>query len=536
MDNIKKGRRDTPLALVSLLIIFSLVGGMTAFPKASIDGAEKVLYWCTTIFASPILLFAFFAVLFVGWLGSSKYGKIRLGEGKPDYSTASWIFMFILSGLGSSTLYWGFLDWAYYYQTPGLNLTPESQEALKFSVAYSFFHSGLSAWAIYAIGAVAMCYHFHVRKNKGLSLASMIEAITGFKAQGPVGRLVDLLFMLCMFGALTISLVLTAITFAKLLSILTGIPDTFTTQVIIILAVSVVFTLSSYVGMDGGMKRLSHMVCWGVVILALYIYLAGPTQFITSNSLSSMGLMLTHFVDMSLFTDPMGDGKFTREWTVFYWLWWISYAPGVALFVTRVSRGRTIREVLMAMVLGGCIGIWFVFGVLENYSVHSFITGLVNVPDVLSKQGGEVAIGMLLDHLPAGRAVMAFFLAVMVVFLAAHMDAVGYAVSATCTRDLEEGEDPAPADRLFWCVMLTLVPLAMIFAKAPLNTMKTAVIVTAIPFALIILVKVYGLLKWLREDYGHVPSHQIDEHRPASKAVQAAPEAPVAAVTSKQPV
>lgn len=419
--------------------------------------------------------------------------------------------MFILSGLGSSALYWGFLDWAYYYQTPGLNLAPQSQQALKFSVAYSFFHSGLSAWAMYAISAVAMCYHFHVRKNKGLSLSAMVEAITGCRANGPIGRLIDLVFMLCMFGALTISLVLTAMTFSKLLAILTGIPDTFTTQLIIILAVSVLFTLSSYVGMDGGMKRLSHMVCWGVMALAIYIYLLGPTQFITSNSLSSIGLMLTNFINMSLFTDPLGDGKFTREWTVFYWLWWISYAPGVALFVTRVSRGRTIREVIMAMMLGGCVGAWFVFGILENYSVHNFITGVVNVPGVLSQQGGEAAIGMLLGQLPAGHLVMTAFLLVMAVFLAAHMDTVGYAVSATCTRDLAEGEDPAPVDRLFWCIMLTLVPLAMIFSKAPLNTMKTAVIVTAIPFLLILLIKVYGLLKWLREDYGDVPAHLIEE-------------------------
>ncbi|WP_137008380.1 MULTISPECIES: BCCT family transporter [Aquitalea] len=515
MQTSKQGRRDIPLAVVSLLIVFALVFVMIAMPKASVAMANQLMYWCTTVFASPILLFAFFAVLFVIWLGLSKYGQIRLGEGGPDYSTSTWIFMFIMSGLGSSTLYWGFLDWAYYYQTPGLNLPPSSPQALKYSVAYSFFHSGLSAWAMYALGAVAMCYHFHVRKNKGLSLAAIIGAITGRKPDGALGRLVDLLFMLCMFGALTISLVLTAITFARLLSILTGIPDSFTTQLIIILAVSVLFTLSSWVGMDGGMKRLSQMVCWGVVVLAGYIYLLGPTQFITSNALSSLGLMLSSFVDMSLFTDPMGDGKFTREWTVFYWLWWISYAPGVALFVTRISRGRTIREVLVAMVVGGCAGIWCVYGVLESYSVHSFISGLINVPQVLSEQGGEVAIGQLLDLLPAGRWVIAFFLAVMAIFLAAHMDAVGYAVSATCTRNLAEGEDPSPADRLFWCVMLTLVPLAMIFAKAPLNTMKTTVIVTAIPFALITLVMVYGLLKWLREDYGDVPAHQVGEQPPA---------------------
>ncbi|MGE8531235.1 MAG: BCCT family transporter, partial [Acinetobacter guillouiae] len=356
-----------------------------------------------------------------------------------------------------------------------------------------------------------LCYSYHVRKNKGLSLASMIEAVTGFKATGPVGRLVDLMFLLCMFGALTISLVLTAVTFTNILSQLTGIPNTFMTKVVIIFAVSILFALSSYVGMDKGMQRLSHMVCLGVVLFAIYVLCFGPTQFIMNNSLMSFGLMATNFVDMSLFTDPMGDGKFTREWTVFYWLWWISYAPGVALFVTRVSKGRTIKEVILAMVIGGSVGLWFIFGVFENYSVYNFIHGMVNVPQVLSQQGGEVAISQLLGLLPAGKLMMWIFLGIMVIFLAAHMDAVGYAVSATCTRGLREGQDPSPNARLFWCVMLTLVPIAMIFSKAPLDTMKTATIVTALPFIVIILIQTYGLVKWLIEDYSKVPSHLIEQ-------------------------
>jgi BCCT family betaine/carnitine transporter len=283
------------------------------------------------------------------------------------------------------------------------------------------------------------------------------------------------------------------------------------TKVVIIFAVSILFALSSYVGMDKGMQRLSHMVCLGVVLFAIYVLCFGPTQFIMNNSLMSFGLMATNFVDMSLFTDPMGDGKFTREWTVFYWLWWISYAPGVALFVTRVSKGRTIKEVILAMVIGGSVGLWFIFGVFENYSVYNFIHGMVNVPQVLSQQGGEVAISQLLGLLPAGKLMMWIFLGIMVIFLAAHMDAVGYAVSATCTRGLSEGQDPSPNARLFWCLMLTLVPIAMIFSKAPLDTMKTATIVTALPFIVIILIQTYGLVKWLIEDYSKIPSHLIEQ-------------------------
>jgi len=337
-------RRDTPLALISLAIVALSVLGLGFYAQPSIKVAERVLYWSTHTLGTPVLVFSFIAILFVFWLACSRYGRIRLGQDPPSYKTSSWIFMFVMSGLGSSTLYWGFLDWAYYYQTPGLNLAPESAEALRHALAYSFFHSGLSAWALYAVGAVAMCYHYHVRKMPGLSLAALVEAVTGFKAAGPIGRLIDLLFMLCMFGALTISLVLTALTFAKLLSVLTGWPDNFMMQLTIIVSVALVFTLSSWLGMDSGMKRLSELVCWGVILITVYVLIMGPTLFIVNYSVESLGVMASNFVRMSLFTDPLGDGQFSREWTVFYWLWWISYAPGVALFVARVSRGRTIRE------------------------------------------------------------------------------------------------------------------------------------------------------------------------------------------------
>ena len=502
---------DKPLAILTLAIVFASVAGLAIYSTESIALAATMMGWVTRVFTTPVLIFTLLSVVFCLWLAFSKYGHIKFGHEKPEYSTMTWIFMFFLSGMGSATLYWGFLDWAYYYQTPGLNIPAQTPEAFKYSVAYSFFHYGPSAWSIFALTSVPLCYHYYVRKNKGLSLAAIIEAVTGYKATGPVGRLVDLLFLLCMFGALTISLVLTAVTFTNILSLLTGIPNTFTTKVTIILTVSVLFALSSYVGMDSGMKRLSQLVCFGIIAFAIYIFIFGPTEFILNNSLSSLGLMSTRFMDMSLFTDPTGSGQFTRDWTVFYWLWWISYAPGVALFVTRVSRGRSIREVVLALIVAGCAASWSMYGILENFSAHSFLNGLVDVPAILASKGGEVAIGELLNLLPAGTALMWAFLIIMAVYLAAHMDAVGYAVSATCVRNLKEGQDPSPNSRLFWCIMLTLVPIAMIFSKAPLDTMKAATVITALPFIVIILIQTYGLVKWLKQDYGHVPAHEIEQ-------------------------
>lgn len=507
-------RRDGFLTICTLTAVLVTVIAMVRWPAAAAATASQLFDWSTRSFGSLVQIFVFACVIACLVLAFSKYGNVRLGEGKPEYSTLSWVFMFICAGMGSSTMYWGVMEWVYYYQSPGLNVPTGTREALEYSISYSFFHWGLSAWAVYALPSLAMAYHFHVRKNKGLNLASIIEAITGFRATGPVGRLVDLIFLLTMFGALTVSIALTASTFTRGLSGLFGVPDTFVTQLIVIVGVSVLFSASAYIGIDGGMQRLSHMVCWGALLLAAVVFAIGPTLFTGNNIVNGLGLMLQNYVHMSLFTDPTGDGAFSRGWTVFYWLWWVSYSPGVAMFVARVSKGRKIKEVIYALLLGGSVGCWFFFGALESYSMHQFMSGAIDVPRILKEHGGETAVEMLLSALPAGKVFLAVYLAIMIVFLAAHVDAVAYAVAATTTRNLEEGQDPSPTSRVFWCVMLTLVPLAMLFVKASLETMKTAVVLTAIPFLVILGIKLFGLFRWLLQDHADTPAHLIEAARP----------------------
>lgn len=517
-------RSDGFLTGATLAAVLVTVFALTQWPVQAAATASSLFEWATRSFGALVQILVFGCVLACLALVFSKYGNVRLGEDKPEYSTLSWVFMFICAGMGSSTMYWGMMEWVYYYQSPGLHIASGSRDALEYSISYSFFHWGLSAWAIYALPSLAMAYHFHVRKNKGLNLAAIVEAITGFRASGPVGRLVDLIFLLTMFGALTVSIALTASTLTRGLASLTGLPDTFMTQVIVIVGVSVVFSLSAYIGIAGGMQRLSHMVCWGALLLAAVVFLIGPTQFIGSNIVNGLGRMLQDYVHMSLFTDPTGDGAFSRNWTVFYWLWWVSYSPGVAMFVARVSKGRTIKEVILALLLGGSLGCWFFFGALESYSMHQFLSGAIDVPRILKEHGGEEAVQVLLTAMPAGQFFLAVYLIIMVVFLAAHVDAVAYAVAATVTRNLREGEDPGPTSRVFWCVMLTLVPLAMLFTKASLETMKTAVVLTAIPFLAILSVKLFGLYRWLVQDYGGIPAHLIESSGGrAGHAPEAAP-------------
>lgn len=514
--------RDLPLIIISLCCITLVAVTLVIFPIQSSLIANIIFNGITRLFGPLIQVLVLITLAIVLYLALSKYGNIRLGDGAPEYKTSAWLFMFICAGLGSSTLYWGVIEWVYYYQTPGLNIAPDTPKALEYSLSYSFFHWGISAWATYALASLIMAYHFHVRKNKGLSLSGIVAAIIGVPADGIIGRLVDLIFLVATVGALTISLVLTASTFTRGLTALTGLPDTFMLQAMVVLLAAVLLCVSSWVGINSGMQRLSKMVGWGTFVFALLVLAVGPTEFIIGNTINAIGLTAQNFLQMSLFTDPIGGGSFSRHWTVFYWFWWISYTPGVAMFVTRVSRGRKIKEVIWALLLGSTAGCWLFFGVLESYTIHQFVSGHFNVPEILNTQGGETAVQRLLMALPIGTLFLVGYLFIMIVSLASHMDAVAWTMAATSTRNLQEGQDPSPLLRLFWCVMITLIPLAILFTSASLDTMKTTVVLTALPFLLVLVVKTWGFSVWLKQDYAGIPAHLI-EHSPPQAPVPQPP-------------
>ncbi|MDH4556154.1 BCCT family transporter [Pseudomonas sp. BN417] len=507
---LPRASKDYLLIVVSVFSIFLTVIALAAFPARSEQVASQLFQSATDLLSAPVLVIFLAFVVGSLFIIFSKYGNIRLGSGKPEFKTIPWIFMFICAGLSSATLYWGLVEWAYYYNTPGLYLPARSPEALDMSIAYAFFHWGFGTWACYAVGGMAMAYYYHVRKHDKLSLAGIIEAVTGLKASGPAGRLIDILFLIGTFGGLTVTMVVTTLTFSNGLSNLTGLPNTFVMQAGIVLLIASIFSLSSYIGLEGGMQRLASMVCWGALFCALAVLVVGPTGFIVKNTVNGVGLMLSNFLHMSLFTDPAGDGEFTRNWTVFYWFWAISYTPAVSIFVARVSRGRTLKEVSAALLLGGSVSCWVIFGSLSGYGIDQLLHGTLDVPAIVASQGGEVAITRLLDGFPMSGLATAFYLFVMVIFLASHMDASAYTVAATTTRNLPEGRDPSPFLRLFWCVMLALVPLTMIANQISLKTVKTSVILTSIPFLFLLVVMAYGFVQWLYRDYRDRSNEEIE--------------------------
>jgi len=362
------------------------------------------------------------------------------------------------------------------------------------------FHWGFSAWAIYALVALPICYHFYIRKNQGLSMSAIVSSITGIKQNGVIGRVIDVMFIFICFGALSITLGVSVPLVTQVLCTVIGIEPSFTMNVALIMIISVVYSLSSYIGIQKGMAMISNYNTKLAIVFCVGIVVFGPGLFIFENTTNALGLMLQNFIQMSLYTDPIAHGGFPQSWTIFYWLYWVAYAPFTGIFIAKVSKGRTIRSVIINTIVSGSSGCFLFFGVIGSLSLDRQLKGMVDSVAMLGNGQDTLAIIAVLRTLPMSSLFMVVFCVVSVLFLATTLDGAAFTMAATATPNLKENEEPHPMHRLFWCVALALVPLAMIFIGASLNTIKTCAIITGIPVMFIILVMVYGWIKWMKED------------------------------------
>ena len=272
-----KKRLDKLLIIVSVVFVLTIVACLYLMPEQSQAVANSVKSFLIDTFGSFTLIFTLAGLALLIGVACSKYGKIKLGDGDPEYSTFKWIAMMASCGLGSATCYWAFIEWAYYAGGPGLSIEPMTQQAFEMSVTYSMFHWGFSAWALYAMVGVPIAYHFYVRKNPGLSLSGMVSSVTGLKQNGVICRIIDVIFIFICFGGLSITLGVSVPLVTDVFCSVLGIQSSFIMNVIIIVILSVIYSLSSYIGISKGMAKISNMNIKLVIIFTLGVLILGPT-------------------------------------------------------------------------------------------------------------------------------------------------------------------------------------------------------------------------------------------------------------------
>lgn len=271
-------------------------------------------------------------------------------------------------------------------------------------------------------------------------------------------------------------------------------------SIIIIAVWVVIYSASAYVGLYKGIRKLSDWNVYLALGLAVFVLLAGPTLFILSNFTNSFGLMLQNFAFMSFSTDPINQGGFPQSWTVFYWAWFAATAPFIGLFVARISRGRTIRELITHILLWGSVGSWLYFGIFGGYSLNLQLSGALDVLGVMSESGDLAAIVEILKSLPLSFLVLPFFAVLGFIFLATSLDSATYILASITTKELSAGQEPARWNRMLWGMVLAALAVSLLLIGG-LNVIQTSSVIVSVPVILLYGLLTASLLKWLKEDY-----------------------------------
>lgn len=503
-----KANIDWFVFVASAVIIFSICIPLGLYPETGAELLNAAFVYVTERLGVLYILFSIFSLVFLLYLAFSRFGAVVLGgNGQADFSDFSWAAMLFCGGIGTSVLYWGTIEWAHYYQSPPMGLTPESPEALQWAMAYPIFHWGFTGWALYCLPAVAVAYAYHVRGVSSLALSSACEPAIGKWARGITGRLIDVTYTVGLIGACSTGIGLAVPLIAACLGWMFGVENTFGLKVFVIAAVTVVFAASVWIGLEKGIKRLSNLAVWLAFALLGFIFFTGPTTYLLEFGTTSFGFMLQNYVILSTWTDPEAHSSFVESWTVFYWAWWLALGPFMGIFITKISGGRTIKKVILGSLGYGTLGTTLFFVVLGGYAVHLEHSGTVAVLSILQNQGAPAAVVEVITSVPLAGLVLPIFCLTCVLFAATSYDSASYTLASSTTQALPRDEHPARWNRIFWAFALGLLPITLIQIGG-LRPLQSAVVAVSVPLLIVIALMTAGLWKSLNQDHGVTASEE----------------------------
>jgi choline/glycine/proline betaine transport protein len=435
--------------------------------------------------------FIFFFVIF---LGISRYGDIRLGpdHSTPDYSLASWISMLFAAGMGIGLMFFGVAEPLMHYLSPPTAETG-TIAAVQESMKMTFFHWGLHAWAIYTIVALVLAY-FSYRHNLPLTLRSALYPLIGDRIYQWPGHLVDVFAVVSTVFGVATSLGLGASQVNAGFGYLFGIEVSTTNQIIIMCVITSLAVISVATGLDKGIKILSETNMVLAIILLLLIFVLGPTVFLLQAYLQNIGDYLADIVHNTFNLFAYKKTEWIGGWTIFYWGWWLAWAPFVGLFIARISRGRTIREFIIGVMLIPTVFTLFWMTIFGNSAidlVHN--QGVVALGDMVSKDS-SVALFVFLENFPLTSVLSFFSVLMIVIFFVTSCDSGAMVVDMLCSH----GRNDTPLwQRVYWAVGIGIVA-AVLLLVGGLSALQTMTIASALPFTLVLLLAIAGLIKALR--------------------------------------
>lgn len=501
------GKIDWLITLVPLAIIIILCLVFFFAPVQSNEVLSEIRFFFGDTLGSYYLIIGLGIFLLSIYIAGSKYGDIVLGavDEKPKYSFFAWGSMMFTCGLAADILFYSFSEWIFYATDPHVEDMGKIQD---WAGVYPLFHWSFIPWGFYLVLAVAFGFMLHVRKRNRQKYSEACRPVLGKYTDGILGRLIDLLAVFALIAG-------TATTFSVATPLMTEIIRTLfqidvsrtTINIIILLITCFIYTYSLLHG-DKGICILAKVCIYMFFGLLLYVLLfGGETKYIIETGFSSFGTMIQNFIGLSTYTDPLRTSRFPQNWTIYYWAYWMVWCVAAPFFIGSISRGRTIRQTILGGYVFGVGSTIVSFIILGNYSMGMQVTGIQDFIAKYNKDGDLYSLIIsIIKTMPAAPVVLLLVLATMIAFYATSFDSIALTVACYSYRELGENEKPHKGIQLMWCILLILLPIALLFAQSSMSNLQSVSIIAAFPIGVVILLIVISFLidagKYRKEEHG----------------------------------
>lgn len=498
-----KGSLDWITTLIPFCTIVSLCFLFLLFPQASSSILKSIRFFLGDQLGSYYLIMGLGAFICSLYAACSRYGNIKLGNlERPQYTSFQWGSMVFTSGLAADILFYSLCEWILYSGEPHITDMGSMEE---WASTYPLFHWGPIPWSFYLILAVAFGFMIHVRKRSKQKYSEACRALLGKKVDGILGRLIDLTAVFALLAGTATTFSLATPLLSSGLSQVFGIKENSLLTIGILAVICAVYTLAVYFGMKGVTRLAASCVYLFLLLLAYFFLMGGEAPFILETGITSLGNMAQNFIAMSTWTDALRTSSFPQTWTIFYWAYWMVWCVATPFFIGRISKGRTIRQTILGGYFWGLAGTFTSFIILGNYGLGIQVHGTFDLLELYAQTGNLYQVILaVFETMPLAKAGIALLAITMIAFYATSFDALTMVASSYSYRSLGPDEEPDRRVKLFWAILLMLLPIALIFAENSMANLQTVSIIAAFPIGFILILIVWSFFK----DAKHYLDHE----------------------------
>lgn len=498
----EKGRIDWMITLIPFILIASLAVYLFIFPEHANLIISQIRFFFGDTVGLYYLVIGLGALLVTVFLVCSKYGSIVLGEPgeKPKYSFFTWGSMMFTCGLAADILFYSFAEWVMYAANPHI---AEMGPITQWAGVFPLFHWSFIPWAFYLVLAVAFGFMLHVRKRNRQRYSEACRPVIGRHADGIPGRLIDLFALFALLAGTATTFSVATPLMASIVVRLFGISLSRTAVTIIILIITcAVYTYAVLHGFKGIslLAKLCIYLFFGLLIIVLIF--GGQGRFILENGFQSLGKMFQHFIELSTYTDPGRTSNFPQDWTIYYWAYWMVWCIAAPFFIGNISRGRTVRQTVVGGYVFGVGSTIVSFIVLGNYSLGLQTFGKYDFIKQYTDNGDLYGLILnIIDTMPMSALVLVLTMVCMIAFYATSFDSIAYTAACYSYKKLGEDEKPHMLITLLWCLLLIVLPIALVFSESSMNNIQSVSIISAFPIGIIMIIMIWSFIKDAKKYY-----------------------------------